>query len=232
MILVHVMDRAQDLLQDDRGLPFTEMALVDDFFEQLPAGTQLHDKVRVLAVVEGLEQLDDVRMVEPLHDGDFLSERPGVDVLFRHLLDGPRDPGPLPRGPEHRALRALALLLPDVVLPLDFGTLVLDHAGPAREPAVAASDCGQVLGLLLGRGRGALGLLTSRRRPERRAPCRCPTFLRPYFARRLARRLVIAGRGVGLLLSVLLQGPPNTGHGDLSLLATSRAHRRARTRGR
>mmetsp|Transcript_15708 Transcript_15708/g.41633 ORF Transcript_15708/g.41633 Transcript_15708/m.41633 type:complete len:289 (+) Transcript_15708:425-1291(+) len=86
VVLVHVVEGPHDLLHQDGGLHLREMARLDDAVEKLAARGELHDQVDVAVVLEGLVELDDVRVVHHLHDGDLLLEP--VDVFHLRLGDG------------------------------------------------------------------------------------------------------------------------------------------------
>mmetsp|Transcript_27553 Transcript_27553/g.64213 ORF Transcript_27553/g.64213 Transcript_27553/m.64213 type:complete len:521 (-) Transcript_27553:8-1570(-) len=89
-VLVHVVYRTKHLLHHHGGLHLGEVPKLDDSIEQLAAGAKLHDQVHLHLVLEGLVQLDDVRVVHDCHDPDFFLEL--LDVLHLRLaqsFDGP-----------------------------------------------------------------------------------------------------------------------------------------------
>mmetsp|Transcript_7809 Transcript_7809/g.21330 ORF Transcript_7809/g.21330 Transcript_7809/m.21330 type:complete len:331 (+) Transcript_7809:626-1618(+) len=111
MILVHVVDRSHNLLHQDGCLDFGKMAGLNDPVEQLTATAKLHDQVDAAMVLKGLIQLDDVRVVQQLHDGNLLFE--AVDVLhlgLRNRLHSSDGVSPLAFPLAHGAVGALAQL--------------------------------------------------------------------------------------------------------------------------
>mmetsp|Transcript_14620 Transcript_14620/g.34873 ORF Transcript_14620/g.34873 Transcript_14620/m.34873 type:complete len:309 (-) Transcript_14620:272-1198(-) len=94
-----VGERREDLLHDPRRVPLGELLLLDDAIKQLTTRTQLHDDVDVSGILEGLVQLDDVRMIQRLHDIDLRPKSGEVlDVALGHRLDRPH----LTRRPRRR----------------------------------------------------------------------------------------------------------------------------------
>mmetsp|Transcript_67453 Transcript_67453/g.146974 ORF Transcript_67453/g.146974 Transcript_67453/m.146974 type:complete len:230 (-) Transcript_67453:306-995(-) len=86
VVLVHVIDGANYLVHQDGSLNLSEVARLDDAVEELPSSSQLHDQVDVTMVLEGLEELDNVRVIHHLHDSNLLLE--AINVL--HLCLGDR----------------------------------------------------------------------------------------------------------------------------------------------
>mmetsp|Transcript_12886 Transcript_12886/g.32497 ORF Transcript_12886/g.32497 Transcript_12886/m.32497 type:complete len:251 (+) Transcript_12886:771-1523(+) len=112
VVLMHVIDGADDLLHKHGGLHLSEMACLNDPVEQLASNSELHDQVDVAAILKTLVQFDDVRVVHHLHDGDFLLKP--LDVLHLRLgygLDGANRSGALVPSLGNGAIRALAELL-------------------------------------------------------------------------------------------------------------------------
>mmetsp|Transcript_75380 Transcript_75380/g.180032 ORF Transcript_75380/g.180032 Transcript_75380/m.180032 type:complete len:283 (+) Transcript_75380:808-1656(+) len=85
VVLVHVVDGADDLLHEDGCLHLREVAGLDDAIEELAAGAKLHDQVDVPVVLKRLKQLDDVGVVHHLHDGNLLLK--ALDILHLRLGD-------------------------------------------------------------------------------------------------------------------------------------------------
>mmetsp|Transcript_8889 Transcript_8889/g.22400 ORF Transcript_8889/g.22400 Transcript_8889/m.22400 type:complete len:241 (-) Transcript_8889:309-1031(-) len=85
VVLMHVIDGADDLLHKHGGLHLSEMACLNDPVEQLASNSELHDQVDVAVVIETLIQLDDVGVVHHLHDVNLLLE--AIQVLHLRLRD-------------------------------------------------------------------------------------------------------------------------------------------------
>mmetsp|Transcript_117288 Transcript_117288/g.328260 ORF Transcript_117288/g.328260 Transcript_117288/m.328260 type:complete len:279 (+) Transcript_117288:813-1649(+) len=97
--VVDVVHAPEDLLHDERRVVLREVPGGDDVVEEVASGAELHDEVEALAVLEELEELDDVGVVHHLHDLDLLLE--AEHVLHPQAvdgLDGPLRPGHLVGG--------------------------------------------------------------------------------------------------------------------------------------
>mmetsp|Transcript_102781 Transcript_102781/g.291042 ORF Transcript_102781/g.291042 Transcript_102781/m.291042 type:complete len:206 (-) Transcript_102781:226-843(-) len=147
------METLRDLLHHRRGLPLGEELLFHDAVEQLAARTQLQDEVHVLGVSESLIELEDVRVIQLLHDIDLCLQlrpvhrvrRDGLDgaLCLRDLVDG------LAHGPEAAFPQRLArhrVHVPDGTMPVVHQVL---HGGLATgalpvhgEPVCRSTTCG------------------------------------------------------------------------------------------
>mmetsp|Transcript_27953 Transcript_27953/g.74771 ORF Transcript_27953/g.74771 Transcript_27953/m.74771 type:complete len:281 (-) Transcript_27953:178-1020(-) len=130
VVLVHVVDSADDLLHQIRGLALVEASDFNDAIEQFSALAQLHDEVYVAVVLERFVQLDDVWVVHHLHDSNLLVKP--VEVLHLGLgdrLDGTlQSPHPLVFALADRTVRSLAdLLLFQIVVVKDLAFVVYDE---------------------------------------------------------------------------------------------------------
>mmetsp|Transcript_61820 Transcript_61820/g.179330 ORF Transcript_61820/g.179330 Transcript_61820/m.179330 type:complete len:209 (+) Transcript_61820:677-1303(+) len=163
VLVVHVAHRAQNLLDDDSGLILGQVPLRNDFVEQFPAPAQLHHDVERPFIFVGIEQPYDVRVVQVLHDLDFLHERLQLRMphrCLRNLLHSPHDPVRFARRQVHHALGALALLLAcvNIVVLFDLTVPVLNerrtlHRQPWR-PRFDGGLAGLLVIALLRRGVG------------------------------------------------------------------------------
>ena len=66
LVAVAVVDRLHYLPEDVLGLDLRKVPVVDDPVEELAASAQLHHEVDVALVLEGLEELHDVRVLHGL----------------------------------------------------------------------------------------------------------------------------------------------------------------------
>mmetsp|Transcript_98965 Transcript_98965/g.308400 ORF Transcript_98965/g.308400 Transcript_98965/m.308400 type:complete len:374 (-) Transcript_98965:42-1163(-) len=170
LVLVHVVNRADDLLHQVGCLGLCEVASLDDSVEELATAAELHHQVDAAVVLEGLVELYDVRVIHELHDGDLLLEP--LDVLHLSLGDGldrADDVRGLVLRLAHGAVGALPeFLLLHVVAVRDLPGVVHDEHGMADAvlldllrqlvggPALLAAGPGLVAAALrTGRGRVA-----------------------------------------------------------------------------
>mmetsp|Transcript_88776 Transcript_88776/g.286900 ORF Transcript_88776/g.286900 Transcript_88776/m.286900 type:complete len:318 (-) Transcript_88776:65-1018(-) len=174
---MHVVDGFDDLLHQSSSLHLREVTTLDDSVKELTARAQLHDQINVPVILERLVQLDDVRVVHHLHDGNLQLEP--LHILHRCLGDGLDGPlaapglGRLGRALADGAVGALTELpLVNVVAVADVARVVYDE-GSMREtshpggPPMPANR-GLVGGRRLHQSRRALGA-PSHDRLERQA---------------------------------------------------------------
>lgn len=87
-----ILNTVDELLKVSPGDVFLQLALIEDFGEELAASDKVHDDVELALTGEDLTQIDDVAMLESLHDGDLASDIHGhflgLDVALVHDLDG------------------------------------------------------------------------------------------------------------------------------------------------
>ncbi|GBE60051.1 ABC transporter ATP-binding protein, putative [Babesia ovata] len=86
VLLVHVVDTAEHLLDNLRGVLLGEALSVDNFVEQFAAGVQLRDEVVVLLVLVELEDLHDVRVVQRLEHVHLAQKRLVVALALHRAL--------------------------------------------------------------------------------------------------------------------------------------------------
>mmetsp|Transcript_49296 Transcript_49296/g.127067 ORF Transcript_49296/g.127067 Transcript_49296/m.127067 type:complete len:319 (-) Transcript_49296:51-1007(-) len=140
VVLVHVVDGAENVLHDSRRLHLGEVARVDDAVEQLTTIADLHHQINIPLVLERLMQLDDVGMVHDLHDVDLAVK--ALHVLHGGLWDrfqGPHRTGRLADALGDGAIGALPkFLLVDVVRVRDLHPVVGHHVRPmGQRPCLA-----------------------------------------------------------------------------------------------
>mmetsp|Transcript_65300 Transcript_65300/g.181581 ORF Transcript_65300/g.181581 Transcript_65300/m.181581 type:complete len:487 (-) Transcript_65300:174-1634(-) len=113
VVLMHVINCADDLLHDNRRLHLCEVTRLDDAVEKFSTCAKLHDEINVFPVLEGFVKLDNVGMVHHLHDGNLLLEAFDVlHVVLGNRLHSAACPGGLVFRLDHRAIRPLSDFLP------------------------------------------------------------------------------------------------------------------------
>mmetsp|Transcript_83966 Transcript_83966/g.216105 ORF Transcript_83966/g.216105 Transcript_83966/m.216105 type:complete len:458 (-) Transcript_83966:398-1771(-) len=83
---VQVVQCHQHCPGDDRGVVLRHLLLLQEAVQDIAALAQLQDQVQVVVVLKGLVELDDVGVVERLHDGD-LPQQPVEVPAGRDLRD-------------------------------------------------------------------------------------------------------------------------------------------------
>mmetsp|Transcript_32051 Transcript_32051/g.57480 ORF Transcript_32051/g.57480 Transcript_32051/m.57480 type:complete len:300 (-) Transcript_32051:151-1050(-) len=129
VVLVHVVDSADDLLHEDRSVDFRKVPVLNDAIEKLATPAKLHAEVDVPVVLKCFVKLDDVWVVHHLHDGNLLLETLHVlhGSLGNCLHSTDRACG-LVLGLAHRAVRALSqLFLIQGIEICDFPSVVDDE---------------------------------------------------------------------------------------------------------
>mmetsp|Transcript_76337 Transcript_76337/g.166664 ORF Transcript_76337/g.166664 Transcript_76337/m.166664 type:complete len:291 (+) Transcript_76337:851-1723(+) len=146
MVLVHVVDGPDNLLHQYGGLDLGEVSGLDNSVEEFSSSSEFHHEVDVSVVLEGLVELDDVRVVHHLHDCDLQFET--LYILHRCLRDGfhgtDRASG-LARGSADGAIRSLSELpLVDGVVVADVALVVYYEGGVGEAPCPRGSLLGQL----------------------------------------------------------------------------------------
>ena len=113
-----IVEGACDVHEDLTCLGLRIVILFYDSLKELATVHGLHDKIRRVAIVEDVTQMDYVPVTKPLHDANLLIKPFHVlmrEILVRHTLHSPLGSVRLVRRQFHNPKASLAQRLADVV---------------------------------------------------------------------------------------------------------------------